>query len=65
MKSLFWQQNRHQKVYEGRRGGRGGYTGGIYICAVVVDILKFEQTSRFYSYSYFNLGVLGALFRRD
>jgi len=45
MKSLVWQQNRHQKVY-----------GGLCLCAVGLDILKFEQTSLFYNASYFNLG---------
>jgi len=40
-----WQQNRHQKVY-----------GGLCLCAVGLDILKFEQTSLFYNASYFNLG---------
>jgi len=36
-----------------------------YICAVGLDILNFEQTSLFYSASYFNLGGgIGALFRR-
>jgi len=30
--------------------------GGLYICAVGLDILKFEQTSLLYSASYFNLG---------
>jgi len=35
------------------------------ICAAGLDILKFEQTSLFYSASYFNLGgEIGALFRR-
>jgi len=29
---------------------------GLCICAVELDILKFEQTSLFYSASYFNLG---------
>ena len=57
MKNLVWQQNRHQKVF---------YTGALqYICAVGLDILKFEQTSLFYSASYFNLGgEIAALFRR-
>jgi len=32
--------------------------GGLSICAVGLDILKFEQTSLFYSASYFNLGGL-------
>jgi len=33
------------------------YRGALqYICAVGLDILKFEQTSLFYSASYFNLG---------
>jgi len=44
------------------------YRGALqYICAVGLDILKFEQTSLFYNYSasYFNLGEgTGALFRR-
>jgi len=48
MKNLVWQQNSHQKVF---------YRGALqYICAVGLDILKFEQTSLFYSASYFNLG---------
>ena len=53
---LVWQQNRHQKVF---------YRGALqYICAVGLDILKFEQTSQFYSASYFNLGgKIGALFQ--
>ena len=38
-----WQQNRHQKVIY-RLKARG-----VYICAVGLDILKFEQTSLFYS----------------
>ena len=40
------------------------YRGALqYICAVGLDILKFEQTSQFYSASYFNLGGgIGALF---
>jgi len=42
--NLVWQQNRHQKVF---------YRGALqYICAVGLDILKFEQTSLFYSASY-------------
>jgi len=49
MKCLVSQQNRHQKVF---------YRGSsLYICAVGLDILKFEQISLFYSASYFNLGV--------
>jgi len=40
MKSLVWQRNRHEKVF---------YRGGLYICAVGLGILKFEQTSLFYS----------------
>jgi len=37
MKNFVWQQNRHQKVF---------YRGALqYICAVGLDILKFEQTS--------------------
>jgi len=44
MKNLVWQQNRHQKVF---------YRGALqYICAVGLDILKFEQTSLFHSASY-------------
>jgi len=39
MKSLVWQQNRHQKVF----------IEGLYICAVALDILKFEPTLLFYS----------------
>jgi len=54
MKSLVWQQNRHQKFY-------GGLclcaVGGLYICAVELDILTFEQTTVFYSALYFILGV--------
>ena len=30
----------------------------LYICAVGLEILKFEQTSLFYSDSYFNWGIL-------
>jgi len=37
MKSLVWQQNHHQKVFY--------RLGGLYICAMGLDILKFEQTS--------------------
>ena len=57
MKNFLWQQNRHQKVF---------YMGALqYICAVGLDILKFEQTLLFYSASYFNLGGgIGALFQR-
>jgi len=48
MKNLVWQQNLHKKVF---------YRGALqYICAVGLDILKFEQTSLFYSASHFNLG---------
>jgi len=36
-----------------------------HISVVGHDILKFEQILLFYSASYFNLGVLGALFRRS
>jgi len=43
MKSLVWQRNRHQKVFY-RLKARG-----LYICAVGLDILIFEQTSLFYS----------------
>ena len=55
MKNLLWQQNRYQQVF---------YRGALqYICAVGLDILKFEQTSLFYSALYFNLGGrIGALF---
>ena len=31
--------------------------GDLYICAVGIDILKFEQTSLFYSALYFNWGA--------
>jgi len=56
MKSLVWQQNRHQKV---------SYRGALHICAVGLDlILKCEPTTLFYSASYFNLGELGALIQR-
>ena len=57
MKNLVWQQNRQQKVF---------YRGALqYICAVGLVILKFEQTSLFYSASYFNLGGgIGALYQR-
>ena len=37
MKGLVYQQNRHQKVFN----------RGLNICAVSLDILKFEQTSCF------------------
>ena len=58
MKSLLWQQNRHQKL------GKSSI-GEIYICAMGLDILKFGQTSLFYNASYFNLGGgLGALFQK-
>jgi len=56
MKNLVYQQNRHHKVFN--------RLGGIYICAVGLDILKFEQTSLFYSASYLNSGGLAPLFRR-
>ena len=55
MKSLVWQQNRYQKVFY--------RLGGLYICAVGLDILKFEQTSLFYSASYLNSGGLELCFR--
>jgi len=48
MKNLLWQQNCHQKAFN-----RGALQ---YICAVGLDIMKFEQKSLFYSVSYFNLG---------
>jgi len=48
MKSLVWQQNRHQKVF--------CRLGGLYICAMGLDVLRFEQTSLFYCASFFNLG---------
>ena len=48
MKSLVWQRHRHQKVFY--------RLGGLYICAVRLDILKCEQTSLFYSASYLNSG---------
>jgi len=43
-----YQQNRHQKVFY----------RGLYICAVGLDVLKFDQTSLFYSVSYFNWGEI-------
>jgi len=52
MKSLVCQRNRHQKVF----------SRGLYICAVGLDILKFEQTSLFCSASYFNWGDLELCF---
>jgi len=52
MKILVYQHNRHQKVFYRR----------LYICAVGLDILKFEQTSLFYSASYFNWGTLELCF---
>jgi len=55
MKSLVLQQNRHQKVFY--------CIGGLYICAVGLDILKFEQTALFYSASSL-IGGLEASFRR-
>jgi len=48
-----WQQNRHQRVFY----------RGLYICAVGLDILKFEHISLFYSASDFNSEGLGALFQ--
>ena len=36
----------------------------LYNCAVGLDILKFQQTSLFYSASHLNSGVVGALFWR-
>jgi len=54
MKSLVWQQNRYLKVFY--------RLGGLYICAEGLDILKFEQTSLFYSASHLNSGIR-ALFR--
>ena len=48
---LVCQQNHHQNVY-----------GGLYICAVGLDILKFEQTTLCYSASYFNWGGLELCF---
>jgi len=56
MKSLVWQQNRHKKVYRGLYICAMGGLGKRYICAVGLDILKFEQISLFYSASYFSLG---------
>jgi len=48
MKNSVWQQKCHQKVF---------YRGALqYSCTVGLDILKFEQTSLFYSALYFNLG---------
>jgi len=39
--------------------------GGLYICAVGLDNLKFEQTSLFYSALYFNWGRFESLFWKD
>jgi len=36
--------------------------GGLYVCAVGLDIIKFEQTSLFYSAFYFNWGGLKLCF---
>jgi len=57
MENLVWQQNRYQKVF---------YRGVLQnICVVGLDIQKFQQTSLFYSASYFNLeGGIGALMQR-
>ena len=52
MKGLACQINRHQKASK----------GGLYICALVLDILKFEQTSLFYCALYFNWGGLKPCF---
>jgi len=46
MKSLVWQQNCGQEVYGGAFhlwSEVALYTGGLYISAVGLDILKFEQ----------------------
>jgi len=56
MKSLVWQQNCHEKVCGEL------YIGGIFISAVGLHILKFVQTSLFYSDPYFKLGVLELCF---
>ena len=48
-KRLVWRQNRHQTAF---------YRGALHLCSEL-DILKFEQTSLFYSASYFNLEVEG------
>jgi len=50
MKSLVWLKNRHQKVFH--------RLVALCICAVGLEILKFEQTSLFYSVSYLNSGDL-------
>ena len=55
MQSTATQENGHQEVFYRE----------LYICAVWLDILIFEQISLFYSSSNFNLGGgLGVLFRR-
>ena len=43
---MVWQQNRRQIVF----------SRGLYICAVGLDVLKFEEILLFYSASYFNFG---------
>jgi len=52
MKSLVCQRNRHRKVFN----------RGFYMCAVGLDILKFEQTLLFYNAPYFNWGGLELCF---
>jgi len=50
MKSFVWCGN--------RTVARKSSVGGLYICTVGLDILKFEQTPLFYSASYFNVRSL-------
>jgi len=52
-----YQRNGWWKAWCGNRTvTRKSSIVGLCICAVGLDILKFEQTSLFYSSSYFNLG---------
>jgi len=60
-----YQKNGLLKAWCGNRTvSRTSYIRRLYISAVGLDILKFEQILPFYSASYFNLVGLGALFRR-
>jgi len=44
-------------------GGLGVSAGGLWICAVGLDILKIDKTELIYSVSCFNLGVLELFLR--
>jgi len=58
-----YQRNVQWKVWCGNRTvTRKSSIGALYICAVGLDVLKFEQTSLRYSDSYFNLGGLELCF---